>query len=152
MPRLLVLLVLSLPLVAQMPRAVFNWWDSPLSRNLNLSEDQRRQIRDSVREFRPKLIDLRASVEKAELEVEDAFNDDNFDQRRASEAIEHLVAARGELTRTISLMSVRLRGVLTLDQWHTLQNRRNVQRQQLRQERVRPRGVPSATQPPRRDN
>jgi len=121
--------LLMLTLVAgaafgQAPRAVFNWWDSPVARDIGLSQDQTRQIRATIRDFRPKLIDLRANVEKAEIEVEEAFGEENLDQRKASEAIEKLVASRGELTRAISQMSLKLRSVLTTEQWRELQRRR----------------------------
>jgi Spy/CpxP family protein refolding chaperone len=120
----LLLLLLALPAAAQLPRGFYAWWDTPVVRDLNLSEDQMRQIRSTVREYRIKLVDLRASLEKAEIEVEDAFNDDNFDSRRASEGIDRLASARGDLTRVFSQMSLRLRALLTADQWRELQKRR----------------------------
>ncbi len=111
-------------LSAQPPRGFFNWWDSPIAKDLNLSDDQMKQIRATVRDYRAKLIDARASVEKAEAEMEDSFNDESFSQARAGDAIERLVASRSELTRTFSQMSMRLRGVLTNEQWSELQKRR----------------------------
>lgn len=111
-------------LMAQPPRGFYNWWDSPVAKDLNLSDDQTRQIRSVVREFRTKLIDARASVEKAEAEVEDAFNEDSLSQSKANDAIERLVAARSELTRSLSQMSLRLRSVLSSEQWTELQKRR----------------------------
>lgn len=106
------------------PRAMFPWWDSPLARDLNLTADQEQQIRSTQREFRPRLIDLRAAAEKAESELEDVYNDERIDQKRASDAIERLANARAEMTRAVSQMSLRLRSVLTADQWRELQKRR----------------------------
>ncbi len=124
--RLVALLVClaGLPLLAQPPRGFFPWWDSPVAKDLNLSEDQTRQIRTVVREYRAKLIDQRAAVEKAEGEFEDQFNDELFDQRRAGDALERLITARGDMTRSLSQMSLRLRAVLTADQYKELQKRR----------------------------
>lgn len=133
---LLLILLACAPLAAQMPRGLMNWWDSPLARDLNLTEDQQRQIRETVREFRPKLIDLRASTEKAEVEVEDAFNDESFDQKRASDAVERLANARADLIRTVSQLSLRMRGVLTPDQWKQLRARQQ-QHMQDRREQMR---------------
>lgn len=124
MRSLLILLLALLPAAAQNPRGIFNWWDSPLARDLNLTEAQREQIRATVREYRGKLIDLRAAIEKAEAEVEDAFNDDTLNQQRATEAIERLAAARGDMIRTFSQMSLKMRTVLTQEQWRELQRRR----------------------------
>jgi len=116
--------LLAAPLLAQPPRGAFNWWESPLAGDINLSEDQRVKIRDTIREFRPKLIDLRAVMEKAEIETEEALNDDSFDQKRASEAIERLATVRGDMTRVMSQMSIRLRSILTAEQWKDLQKKR----------------------------
>ncbi|MBI5282718.1 MAG: periplasmic heavy metal sensor [Candidatus Solibacter usitatus] len=148
----LILLFLGLPVLAQPPRGFFPWWDSPLARDLNLSEDQSRQIRNIVKEYRTRLIDLRAGVEKAETELEDQYGEDLFDQRRATESIERLVTARGELTRALSLMSLRLRGVLTTEQYRELQKRRPNMRpgQGMRQMQQRRQGQqpPPGEQPP----
>lgn len=121
---LVLLLLAGWTLWAQPPRGFYNWWDSPIAKDLNLSDDQIKQIRAVVREYRTRLIDARAAVEKAEAELEDAFNDESFSQARAGDTIERLVAARSELTRSFSQMSLRLRAVLTNEQWAELQKRR----------------------------
>lgn len=121
----LIVLLLAAPLArAQMPRGFFPWWESRFARDLNLSDEQRQQIRVVLRDQRATLIDQRAAVEKAEAEVEDLFNDEQVDQKRALEAIDRLVNARGEMTRTYARMSLRLRSVLDADQWRELQRRR----------------------------
>jgi Spy/CpxP family protein refolding chaperone len=121
---LVLILLAGWTLWAQPPRGFYNWWDSPIAKDLNLSDDQMKQIRAVVRDYRTRLIDARAAVEKAEAEMEDAFNDESFSQARAGDAIERLVAARSELTRSFSQMSLRLRAVLTNEQWAELQKRR----------------------------
>ncbi|MCL6507039.1 MAG: Spy/CpxP family protein refolding chaperone [Bryobacteraceae bacterium] len=103
---------------------LFPWWDSPLVRDLNLSEDQRRQIRATVREHRDRLIEQRAALEKAEARLQDLMNEDQVDEAKALEAVEQVIAARTELTRTLARMAVKMRGVLTPQQWHELQRRR----------------------------
>lgn len=114
---------LALPLMAQGRRPPMGWWDSPTVKDLNLTDDQTRQIRETVREYRARLIDQRAAAEKAEGDLEDLFNDGEVDQKRAGEAIDRLANARADLTRTMSQMSLRLRSVLTQDQWRELQRR-----------------------------
>ncbi|HET8549613.1 MAG TPA: Spy/CpxP family protein refolding chaperone [Bryobacteraceae bacterium] len=125
MTRFAVLLALAaLPVLAQAPRAMFQWWNSPIARDLNLSSDQQQQIRSTLREYRNRVIDLRAAVDKAEGELEDAFNEERVDERRAADAIDRLANSRAEMTRVISQMSLRLRAVLTPEQWRELQKRR----------------------------
>jgi Spy/CpxP family protein refolding chaperone len=121
---LLFLAFLPGALLAQLPRNMYAWWDSPVARDLNLTDAQTRQIRQTVREYRRRLVDARANVEKAEIDLEDVFNEEQVDQKRGQEAVERLAAARAELTKALSEMSLRLRGVVTLEQWNELQRRR----------------------------
>jgi Spy/CpxP family protein refolding chaperone len=110
------------------------WWDSPVVQNLNLSRDQQTQIRTRVREYRDRLIEQRAAVQKAEGNLQDVMNEDQVNEGRAQEAIERVVAARGDLLRSVSQMSLRLRLVLTPEQWQTLKERRAGQRQQVQKQ------------------
>ena len=99
------------------------WWNSPLVQNLDLSEAQRKEIRATVRDYRGHLMDLREAVQRADGDLEIALGESSLDQRKANEAIEHLASARAELTRTISQMTLRLRTILTNEQWQELQKR-----------------------------
>jgi Spy/CpxP family protein refolding chaperone len=131
----------------------FAWWDSPIAQNLNLTPEQQKQIRGTVREFRDRLIEQRAGVQKAEAGFMDFLNDDQVNEAKAKEAVDKLVAARGDLMRSVSLMSLRLRAVLTPQQWQELQRRRAQQRPQARgalapgaQQRLRQRGAMAPAQ------
>jgi Spy/CpxP family protein refolding chaperone len=124
-PRVLLLaFALSWALLAQPPRGFFPWWDRPVARDLNLSPAQTRQIRLTVREYRDKLIELRASLDKAEADLQDVFEDETVDQKRADAAIENLAHARENLTRAFAQMSLKLRMVLNQQQWKELQKRK----------------------------
>lgn len=120
----LFLLLAPAALLAQLPRNMYAWWDSPVAKDLNLTDAQTRQIRQTVREYRKRLIDARANMEKAEIDLEDIFNEDTIDQRRGQEAVERLGSSRAELTKAMSEMSLRLRAILSVDQWNELQKRR----------------------------
>jgi Spy/CpxP family protein refolding chaperone len=151
MKHVVVVCLLVAAAYGQNPRALVPWWDQPIVRDLNLSEEQHRQIRSALRETRSQMIDLRASVEKAEGEVEDLFNEDSVDQKRTAEAIDKLVDARRELTRAFSMLSLRLRAVLTTQQWRELQRRRPVpQPQPQPRRRVEPQ-VPNPGPQPRQN-
>jgi len=121
----LIALAAAWPVAGQnMPPGPFNWWDSPVVKDLNLSPEQLQKVQSTVHDSRAKLIDLHATVQKAELEVEDAFNADAFDAKRASEAVDRLSAARAEAGRSLAQLGVHLRSVLTTEQWKELQKRR----------------------------
>jgi Spy/CpxP family protein refolding chaperone len=115
--------------LAQPPRDLYPWWDLPVSKEIGLTDDQRARVEKVVREYRNKLIDLRGALEKAEADLGDAFNEENFDLKRASEAADRVAKSRADLSAAMSQMSVRLRSVLTVQQWRELQRRRPHQTQ-----------------------
>jgi Spy/CpxP family protein refolding chaperone len=117
--------LLSTSLCAQMPKSLYAWWSKPvIAKQLNLTNVQRQQIRSTVMQYRPHLIDVRAEVNKAEIDLQAEFDHDPVDQAKANQAIERLIAARTDLTRTLSQMSLKLRTVLTEQQWRDLQRLR----------------------------
>jgi Spy/CpxP family protein refolding chaperone len=125
MVRIAVIGLLAFRLInAQPPHAYFPWWDRPLSKNLNLTPSQQQKIRTTVREFRNKLADERAAVQRAELDLQSVFDDDTIDVQRAFASVENLALARENLTRTFAQMALRLRLVLTKDQWQQLEKQR----------------------------
>jgi Spy/CpxP family protein refolding chaperone len=126
MPRLLALtLLLSCSLCGQMPRGIYAWWSRPqIARDLNLSPSQREQIRTTVQQYRPHLMNVRQAVNGAEQALAEQFNRNPVDPGKTNEAIERLVDARSDLTRTLTQLSLKLRLVLTEQQWQELQRRR----------------------------
>jgi Spy/CpxP family protein refolding chaperone len=115
-------------LSAQAPRfnspTSFPWWNNPVANGLNnLTDAQTKQISATVSEYRGALKDLYAQVNAAEGNLEEIFNQETIDQRKADQAVNQLANARGDLTRTISQMSLKLRNVLTVEQWRDLQDR-----------------------------
>ena len=118
-------LVLSVCGLAQMPRGIYAWWSRPeLAKDLNLSPAQRQQIRATVQQYRPHLLNVRSEVNRAEQELAVQFDRNPVDPAKANEAIARLVDARSDLTRTLSELSLKLRLVLTDQQWQELQRRR----------------------------
>jgi Spy/CpxP family protein refolding chaperone len=126
MTRLFILvLLLAGGLFAQMPRGIYAWWSRPqIARDLNLSPVQREQIRATVQQYRPHLLNVRAAVNQAEQALADQFDRSPVDPGKTNEAIERLVDARSDLTRTLTQLSLKLRLVLTEQQWQELQRRR----------------------------
>lgn len=117
--RLMVVALLTAAIgLAQRP-----WWDREMVQNLNLSPNQQQQIRMTQRDYRAKLLEARAAVQRAENELEAAFNEQNVDSNRANQAIENLANSRANLTRALSQMSLRMRMALSPEQWRELQRR-----------------------------
>jgi Spy/CpxP family protein refolding chaperone len=141
MSRLILLaMLLGGSLFAQMPKGFYAWWSKPvITKQLNLTNVQRQQIRGTVMQYRPHLIDVRAEVNKAEIDLQAQFDQDPVDQAKASQAIERLIAARSDLTRTLTQLSLKLRTVLTEQQWRDLQRLRPGQAEELPTESPAPR-------------
>jgi Spy/CpxP family protein refolding chaperone len=99
------------------------WWDRPVVRDLGLSEDQLKQIREAVRLSRDQLISLRAEVRIAEGHLADAMSNERVDDGKARDAIENVIRARADLMRATSQLSLRVRQVLTYSQWQELRRR-----------------------------
>jgi Spy/CpxP family protein refolding chaperone len=116
------------------------WWDSSVIKDLNLNDAQTSQIHATVDEYRGRMSGLRAALNTAEATLEAAFNEDPVDQRKANDAIEQLGTARGELTKAVSQMDLKLRTILTSPQWQELQKR-----QRFRLDRPRLRQLPGPT-------
>lgn len=138
------LLILALPalLSAQPPpRGPRPWWDSEVARDMNLTEAQSKQIRQTIQEFRPRMLDLRAAVNKAEGELDAAFNEEPVDQNKANDAINRLAGARSEMTKAVSQMDLKLRTILSAQQWQELRDR------QGRRPGGRRRGPPGESNP-----
>ena len=127
---LILVLILVVPVVmsAQGPRGgLFPWWDSPMVNGLDLTDAQRTQIRTVIQEYRGRMMEVRGAVQKAEGDLDQVFNEDTVDQRRGSEAIDRLTKARADMTKSVSEMSLRMRAVLTSQQWQELQRRQRDQ-------------------------
>ncbi len=122
---LVLALLLSASLLAQMPNSLYPWWgNKPVVKQLDLTPAQVREIRAAVTEAQPHLLEVRAKVLRAEQNLEDQFNSDPVDQGKASQALEQLIAARIDLTRSLTELSLKLRVLLTMQQWRELQRLR----------------------------
>jgi Spy/CpxP family protein refolding chaperone len=122
MSRMLVLTLLAgLSLFGQATKGA--WWSRPAIKDLNLSRQQMRDMRQTVQEYRPKLQDLRGAVQKAEQDLETEFNRDPVDTQKANAVIDRLVAARADLSRALSQMGLKLRMFLTAQQWQEVEKR-----------------------------
>ncbi len=104
------------------------WWNGPLVQDLDLSEAQRKEIRVTIREYRGHLMDLREAVQRSDGDLDAILRASPVDQRKANEAIDRLANTRGELARTLSQMTLRLRAILTDEQWQQLEQRASERR------------------------
>ena len=123
------ILAAPLALLAQGSRGgFFPWWDNPIASGLELTDGQRTQIRSVTGEYRGRMMEVRDAVRKAENDLDAVFNEDAVDQRKGAEAIDRLTRARADMTKAVAEMSLRMRAVLTPQQWQTLRQRERATR------------------------
>lgn len=100
------------------------WWDAEVAKNLNLSEAQQKQVAQIMQEFRPRMREVQQAVNRADADVTASFNEEPVDQTKANDAINRLASARADLTRAVSQVDLKLRTVLTAQQWQEMRRPR----------------------------
>ena len=99
------------------------WWkNSEVVKELQLTDAQVKQIEQTFLDYRLKLIDLRADVERQETKLQPLLEADQPNEQQVSSQVDAVVAARGRLEKTNTLMMLAIRRVLSVDQWKKLQS------------------------------
>jgi periplasmic protein CpxP/Spy len=98
------------------------WWkNSEVVKELQLTDAQVKQIGQTFLDYRLKLIDLRADVERQETKLQPLLEADQPNEQQVSSQVDAVVAARGRLEKTNTMMMLAIRRVLSVDQWKKLQ-------------------------------
>ena len=98
------------------------WWNNPkVVEHLKLTDEQRKAFDGILLEHRKKLIDLRANVEMAELEMEPLMRDDPPNEAKILAQIDKVAQARAELEKANARFLLAIRAKLTPEQWKLVQ-------------------------------
>jgi protein CpxP len=98
------------------------WWNNPqVVERLKLTDDQRKAMDAILLAHREKLVDLRASLEKSELELEPLMKEDQPNENAILAQIDKTASARAELEKANARFLLAIRGKLTADQWRQMQ-------------------------------
>jgi len=98
------------------------WWkNSEVVKELQLTDDQVKQIEHTFLDYRLKLIDLRADVERQETKLQPLLEADQPNEQQVGSQVDAVVAARGKLEKTNTMMMLAIRRVLSVEQWKKLQ-------------------------------
>jgi Spy/CpxP family protein refolding chaperone len=104
-----------------------HWWNNPeMVEKLKLADDQRKQMDAILFDHRASLIDMRASVEKAELAMEPLMRDDQPNEAKILAQIDKIAQARAELEKANARFLLAIRAKLTPEQWKLLQAERGM--------------------------
>jgi Spy/CpxP family protein refolding chaperone len=97
------------------------WWRTPRYISmLSLTTDQQKRMDDVFQQFRIKLIDLTATLDKEEAILEPLIKTDRLDEIRVGMQLDKVADARAELEKANGRMLLGIRQVLTPEQWTKL--------------------------------
>jgi len=98
------------------------WWNNPqIAAELKLTDEQRKAMDETLLQHRETLIDLRAAVEKAELELEPMMGEDQPNEGKILAQIDKVAQARAELEKANARFLLDIRSKLSPEQWKQLQ-------------------------------
>jgi len=98
------------------------WWNNPKTvERLKLTDEQRKAFDAILLEHRKKLIDLRASLEKQEVEMDPLIRADQPNEGRILSQIDRVAQARAELEKANARFLLAIRSRLTPDQWKQME-------------------------------
>ena len=104
-------------------RELGKWWkNSEIVQQLALTPAQISQIESTFLDYRLKLIDLRADLERQETKLQPLIEADQPDDAKVGAQIDLVVAARGRLEKSNTMMMLAIRRALNPDQWKKLQS------------------------------
>ncbi len=94
-----------------------------------------RSLTTSIWQHREKLIDLRASLQKAELALEPLVRDTQPNETKILAQIDKVAQARAELEKANAAFLLAIRGKLTAEQWTQVQAERANRANRMREGR-----------------
>ncbi|MEO5925440.1 MAG: periplasmic heavy metal sensor [Bryobacteraceae bacterium] len=124
--KLQIALLAAVSICAVQAQPPIPWWENPVASGLTLSEAQKESVNRILGEYRDRLTAEHQDAERAEHEFERVVNADTLEYGRGWKAIDQLVNARAVFTKDMSEMILRLRNVLTAEQWRTVREREEV--------------------------
>jgi Spy/CpxP family protein refolding chaperone len=108
------------------------WWQNPrLVERLHITPEQQKQMHDLVFAHAQRMIDLNAAVKKAELQLGDLAERDNFDVKAVRAAFARLQEARQRLESERFELLVGFRQLMTAQQWRQLNALRSEVRRRI---------------------
>jgi Spy/CpxP family protein refolding chaperone len=97
------------------------WWRNKNNvALLSLTAEQQQKMDDVVQQFRIKLIDLTATLDKEEAILEPLMKAERLDEIKVGMQIDKVADARAELEKVNARMLLGIRVVLTPEQWAKL--------------------------------
>jgi Spy/CpxP family protein refolding chaperone len=101
------------------------WWrNKTYIDGLSLTTEQQKKMDEVFQQYRVKLIDLNAGVDREEAILEPMLEAAKLDEAKAAAQIDKVADARAALEKTNARMLLAIRQVLTPEQWTKLNTNR----------------------------
>jgi periplasmic protein CpxP/Spy len=105
------------------------FWNNPkIVDKLKLTDDQRKAMDGILQDHKMTLIDLRANLEKAEVEMQPLMRADQPNESAILAQIDRIAQARAELEKANARFLLAIRSKLTPEQWKQVQDFRESHR------------------------
>ena len=115
------------------------WWENPrLVNHIGLADEQQDQIREIVYQHARKMIDLKADVDRAGLDLADSVDQQEFDPAPVRSAYAVFQTARHKLENERFEMLLEVRLALTYEQWRKIEEIKQRMKQNRPQQERRP--------------
>ena len=143
---IVMIIIVSLATVAPLAANDFDlppgkWWEDPrVASRVGITEEQQGQIRNVVFAHARRMIDLKADVEKAGLDLAGSVDQKVFDPAPVRAAYAVFQTARQKLENERFEMLLEVRQVLTYEQWQKIEEIKRRMKQMRSQRRPVPRG------------
>ena len=112
------------------------WWeDQRVANRIGLTDKQQVRIREVVYQHARRMIDLKADVDKAGLDLAGTVDQRDFDPAPVRAAFAHFQAARHKLETERFEMLLEVRQILTYEQWQRIEEMKRRLQQMRSQQR-----------------
>lgn len=130
---------LALPAFSQMPETPpGKWWKRPrVVQMLKLTPEQQEKLEEIFARNRKSFVDLKADVEKNQIDVEELVTKKDADPKKVSAAVDALEQSRMKLRKSMTMMFLEQKAVLTSQQWTLFLERRDEWRRERGEEKRR---------------
>lgn len=127
------------PAAAQMPETPpGKWWKRPrVVQLLKISPEQQEKLEEIFARNRRAFVDLKAEVEKNQIDVEELVAKKDSDPKKVSAAVDALEQSRMKLRKSMTMMFLEQKGVLNQQQWTQILERRDDWRRERIEDRRR---------------
>jgi Spy/CpxP family protein refolding chaperone len=112
------------------------WWKRPrVVQLLKITPEQQEKLEEIFSRNRKAFVDLKADVEKNQIDVEELVSKKDSDPKKVSAVVDALEQSRMKLRKSMTMMFLEQRSVLTQVQWQQFLEQRDEWRRERSEDR-----------------